>query len=248
MIIVKDDNEIELMRKAGQILARTLKEIESEIKVGISTNSLNDKVEKLILKMGGVPAFKGYRGYNHATCISINEVVVHGIPNERQIFPGDIVSLDVGVVYSGFHADKATTFSVGEIGQDKVKLLKTTKECLDLGINQAKYGNKLGDISYAIQSHAEGNGFKVVRDLFGHGIGRNLHEDPLIPNFGSKGEGIKLRKGMTFAIEPMLNIGTHEVETLNDGWTVVTKDRKWSAHFEDTIVITDGEPEILTKE
>lgn len=247
MIIVKGDKELELMKKAGQIVARTLKEIESELRVGITTQLLNDKVEELIIKLGGVPAFKGYRGYSHATCISVNEVVVHGIPGERQLYPGDIVSLDVGVVYNGFHADKAVTYCMGEIAEDKMKLVKTSLECLKLGIEQAKGGNRLGDISFAIQEHAEKNGFNVVRDLFGHGVGRDLHEDPLIPNFGSKGEGIKLKKGMTFAIEPMLNIGTYEIETLNDGWTVVTKDRKWSAHFEDTILITDDEPVILTK-
>jgi methionyl aminopeptidase len=248
MIIVKDEKELVLMRKAGQIVARTLKEIESEIKVGITTQLLNDKVEKLIIKMGGIPAFKGYRGYNYATCVSVNEVVVHGIPGIRQLFPGDIVSLDVGVIYNGFNADKAVTYGMGELAPDIKKLVDTSRECLKLGINQAREENRLGDISSAIQEYAEKNGFNVVRDLFGHGIGRNLHEDPLIPNFGTKGDGIKLRKGMTFAIEPMLNMGTHEIETLDDGWTVVTKDRKWSAHFEDTIVITENEPEILTRE
>ena len=248
MIIVKDEKELVLMRKAGQIVARTLKEIESEIKVGITTQLLNDKVEKLIIKMGGIPAFKGYRGYNYATCVSVNEVVVHGIPGIRQLFPGDIVSLDVGVIYNGFNADKAVTYGMGELAPDIKKLVDTSRECLKLGINQEREENRLGDISSAIQEYAEKNGFNVVRDLFGHGIGRNLHEDPLIPNFGTKGDGIKLRKGMTFAIEPMLNMGTHEIETLDDGWTVVTKDRKWSAHFEDTIVITENEPEILTRE
>jgi len=248
MIIVKDEKELGLMRKAGQIVARTLKEIEKEIKVGITTQLLNDKVEKLIIDMGGIPAFKGYRGYSHATCISVNEVVVHGIPGVRQLYPGDIISLDVGVIFNGFHADKSITYCMGEVASDIKKLVDTSRECLNLGIAKAREGNRLGDISSVIQDHAEQNGFNVVRDLFGHGIGKNLHEDPLIPNFGVKGDGIRLRKGMTFAIEPMLNIGSYEIETLEDGWTVVTKDRKWSAHFEDTIVITDGEPEILTKE
>ena len=248
MIVVKNELELELMRRAGQILARTLREVESQIKVGITTLALNDIVEKLILKMGGVPAFKGYRGYNHATCISINEEVVHGIPGSRQIFPGDIVSLDVGVAYEGYHADKAITFNIGEVSQDKMKLVQAARECLILGISNTKSGNRLGEISHAIQSRAQEDGFSVVRDLFGHGIGKDLHEDPLIPNFGVKEDGIKLRKGMTFAIEPMLNIGTYEIETLDDEWTVVTKDRKCSAHFEETVLITDGEPEILTKE
>lgn len=214
----------------------------------MTTKQIEQFIENFIIKMGGIPAFKGYRGYPASACISINEQVVHGIPSEKVfIKEGDIVSVDVGVIYDSFYGDAAYTYSVGKISEEAEKLLKVTEEALYKGIAEAIPGYRVGDISNAIQSHVEANGFSVVRAFVGHGIGMSLHEDPQIPNFGSKGVGPKLKKGMTLAIEPMVNAGTHEVKILSDGWTAVTKDGSLSAHFEHTIAITEGEPEILTK-
>lgn len=248
MIIIKNSEEIKKIKKASKIVAKVLDELRSYIKEGITTKTIELFIENLILKMGGIPAFKGYRGYPASVCISINSQVVHGIPSDKvYIESGDIVSIDVGVIFDGFYGDAAYTYGVGEVSEETQRLLKVTEESLYKGIEKAVVGNRIGDISEAIQNHVESNGFSVVRAFVGHGIGRSLHEDPQIPNFGKRGMGPKLKKGMTLAIEPMVNAGTHEVVILSDGWTAVTKDGSLSAHFEHTIVITENEPEILTK-
>ncbi|WP_353684016.1 type I methionyl aminopeptidase [Thermodesulfovibrio sp. 3907-1M] len=248
MIILKSPEELQKMRKSCRIVAAVLCELKNFIKEGLTTKHIEQFIENLIIKMGGTPAFKGYRGYPASACISINEQVVHGIPSEKVfIKEGDIVSVDVGVLCESFYGDAAYTYPVGRISEEAQKLLKVTEEALYKGISEAIPGNRIGDISSAIQAHVESNGFSVVRAFVGHGIGRSLHEDPQIPNFGTKGVGPKLKKGMTLAIEPMVNVGTYEVQILSDGWTAVTKDGSLSAHFEHTIVITEGEPEILTK-
>ncbi len=248
MIIIKNSEEIDKIRKACFIVAKVLEELKGYIKEGISTKDIEKFIENLIIKMGGIPAFKGYRGYPASACISLNDQVVHGIPSEKVfIKDGDVVSVDVGVIKDGFYGDAAYTYGIGGVSEKTKKLLTVTKESLYKGIEKAIAGNRVGDISAAIQKHVESNGFSVVRAFVGHGIGRSLHEDPQIPNFGKEKTGVKLRKGMTLAIEPMVNMGTHEVTILEDGWTAVTKDGSLSAHFEHTIAITDGEPEILTK-
>lgn len=225
-----------------------LKELRTYIKEGLTTKQIEQFVENLIIKMGGIPAFKGYRGYPASVCISINEQVVHGIPSEKVfIKEGDLVSVDVGVLCENFYGDAAYTYPIGRISKEAEKLLKITEEALYKGIAEATEGKRIGDISHAIQMHVENNGFSVVRAFVGHGIGRSLHEEPQIPNFGTKGIGPMLKKGMTLAIEPMVNAGKHDVKILSDGWTAVTKDGSLSAHFEHTIAITEGEPEILTK-
>lgn len=248
MIIVKNSEEIKRIKKACQIVAKALNELKFYIKEGITTKNIELFIENLIFKMGGIPAFKGYRGYPASVCISMNSQVVHGIPSDKvYVKDGDIVSIDVGVIFDGFYGDGAYTYSVGKVPEETLRLLKVTEESLYKGIEKAIVGNRIGDISEAIQNHVESNGFSVVRAFVGHGIGRSLHEDPQIPNFGKRGIGPKLKKGMTLAIEPMVNAGTHEVVILSDGWTAVTKDGSLSAHFEHTIVITENEPEILTK-
>lgn len=213
---------------------------------GVRTIEIDTAVEELIRSHGARPSFKGYNGYPKATCISINDQVVHGIPGKRELQEGDIVGLDVGAFHDGFHGDAARTYAVGDVSEEAQRLMKVTQECLQRGIENARAGNTVGDISAAIQRHAESNGFAVVRQLVGHGIGRSLHEEPQVPNFGIPGRGPKLRVGMVLAIEPMVNEGTHEVYTLDDEWTVVTKDHKKSAHYEHTIVIAEDGPVILT--
>ncbi|GAB5046887.1 type I methionyl aminopeptidase [Thermodesulfovibrio sp. TK110] len=248
MIIIKSPEELQKMRKSCRIVATVLDELKTYIKEGLTTKHIEQFIENLIIKMGGIPAFKGYRGYPASACISINEQVVHGIPSEKVfVKEGDIISVDVGVLCESFYGDAAYTYPVGRISEEAQKLLKITEEALYKGIAEAIPGKRIGDISNAIQMHVESNGFSVVRAFVGHGIGRSLHEEPQIPNFGAKGVGPKLKKGMTLAIEPMVNAGTYEVEILSDGWTAVTKDGSLSAHFEHTIAITEGEPEILTK-
>ncbi|MGB9935174.1 type I methionyl aminopeptidase [Thermodesulfovibrio sp. Kuro-1] len=248
MIILKSPEELKKMRKSCQIVAKVLKELKTYIKEGLTTKQIEQFVENLIIKMGGIPAFKGYRGYPASVCISINEQVVHGIPSEKVfIKEGDLVSVDVGVLCEHFYGDAAYTYPIGKISKEAEKLLKITEEALYKGIAEAMEGKRIGDISHAIQMHVENNGFSVVRAFVGHGIGRSLHEEPQIPNFGTKGIGPMLKKGMTLAIEPMVNAGKHDVKILSDGWTAVTKDGSLSAHFEHTIAITEGEPEILTK-
>lgn len=247
MIIKKNEEEIAVIRRACRIAGEVLEEAGKQLKPGLSTGRLDEFIEAEIRKRGAKPAFKGYRGYKHASCLSVNEEVVHGIPSEDRIIKeGDIVGVDVGSIVEGYYGDVARTFCVGSVDKTSRKLVRTTKECLGLGIKQARAGKNIGDVSFAIESHAKKNGYSVVRDLFGHGVGKALHEDPLVPNFGKPGTGPKLEKGMIFAIEPMLNTGGSAIETLEDGWTVVTKDRGLSAHFEHTILITDGAAEVLS--
>ncbi len=247
MIILKTDKEIAYMRDAGQIVAGALAELKKAVSPDATTGFLDQVAEDYIVKAGAKPAFKGYHGYPGTICASVNEEVVHGIPGLRKLKSGDTVSIDVGAVINGYNGDAAITLPVGKIDAQIQRLLDTTEQSLYAGIAKAMSGNRLTDISHAIQSHAEACGFSVVRDYVGHGIGRSMHEDPQVPNFGIPSRGPQLKPGMTLAIEPMVNIGTYEVETLADGWTVVTRDRKRSAHFEHTIAITPQGPEILTR-
>lgn len=246
MIVLKSPREIELMRRAGEITALALEEIEKHVKPGITTIELDKIAEELILSHDATPAFKGYRGFPASICASINEEVVHGIPGLRRLQDGDIISIDIGAVFQGYYGDAARTFPVGQVSDDALKLIEVTKQSFFEGIAFAKQGYRLSDISHAIQSYVEGHNYSVVRDYVGHGIGQNIHEDPQIPNFGPPGKGPRLRAGMTLAIEPMVNLGEFEVYTLKNNWTVVTKDGSLSAHYENTVAITDGEPEILT--
>ena len=246
MIIIKNDNEVSLMRKAGKIVGETLLLLENEIKPGITTAELDKIAEEFITKHGAKPSFKGLYGFPSSLCISVNEQVIHGIPGEYMLKDGDIVSIDCGACIDGFHGDAARTFPVGNISSDAQKLIDITKESFFKGIEYAKVGNKLGDVSHEIQSYVEAAGFSVVRDFVGHGIGANVHEDPNVPNFGKAGIGPDLVKGMVLAIEPMVNIGNHKVKTLRNGWTVVTRDSSLSAHYENTVAILPDGPEILT--
>jgi len=246
MIILKSKEEIELLRKSNQIVVHILKGLRKIIKPGITTLELDSYAEEQIRKKGAIPAFKGYRGFPASLCVSVNEQLVHGIPDSRRLKEGDIVSLDLGVVRSGFYGDAAITVPVGKISQEATRLLDVTQNALYKGIEQAKAGCRLHDISHAIQSWVEGNGFSVVRDFVGHGIGRNLHEEPQIPNFGLSNRGVQLKAGMVLALEPMVNVGTWRVKVQPDGWTVVTVDGSLCAHFEHTIAITEDGPDILT--
>jgi len=246
VISIKSKEEIELMRKAGKIVSRTLDDIKDFIKPGITTKELDRRAEKRIKKEGGVPAFKGYKGFPGNICTSINDVVVHGIPKNEVVKNGDIISIDVGVGYEGYYADSARTFKVGNTGKAAQDLLEVTRKSLFTGIDEARAGRRLSNISHAIQELVESHGYSVVRALVGHGIGSKIHEDPEVPNYGESKKGILLKPGMALAIEPMVNEGTYEVEVLKDGWAVVTKDGKLSAHFEHTVLITEGEPEIIT--
>lgn len=246
MIIIKSKREIEELRRSNAIVAEVFEKLKKVIVPGIQTKELDQIAEDIIRSRGALPAFKGYRGFPATLCISINEEVVHGIPGSRRIKEGDIVSIDVGVNMNGYFGDGAITIAVGEIDDVGKKLIEVTEKALYIGIEKARPGNRLFDISYAIQSWVESNGFSVVRDFVGHGIGKDLHEEPQIPNFGSPNQGPRLEKGMVFALEPMVNEGTYMVKILSDGWTVVTADGKRSAHFEHSIAITDGEAEILS--
>lgn len=247
MIILKSDRELAYMRDAGKIVAETLTEVEKAVKPGVSTLELDRIAEEYIKGRGAIPTFKGYNGFPGNICASINEQVVHGIPGLKKLKNGDNVSIDIGAVINGYNGDAAVTVAVGDVDASVQKLLEVTEQSLYKGIEKAMAGSRLGDISHAVQAHAEAYGYGVVRDYVGHGIGRKMHEDPQVPNYGQPGRGPRLKSGMTLAIEPMINLGTHEVKTLDDGWTVVTKDGKPSAHFEHTIAITDDKPEILTK-
>lgn len=247
MIIIKSDQEIELMRISGKVTGTILKELEDFIKPGISTDDINTFVESNIRKAGMIPTFLGYGGFPASACVSINEEVVHGIPDKKRILQeGDIVSVDVGSTYKGYVSDAARTYPVGSVSETAAKLMEATKASFFAGIEYCKVGFRLSDISHAIQESAEGEGFSVIRDFVGHGVGQNMHEDPQIPNFGRPGRGPRLASGMVFAIEPMICEGTFDVQTLSNDWTVVTLDGKLSAHYENTVVITDGEPELLT--
>ncbi len=247
MIILKSEREIDIMREADRIVAETHQYLSEIIEAGISTAELDKLADEFIRSRGAVPSFKGYRGYPASVCISINDEVVHGIPSKNRFLEnGDIVSIDIGTFYEGFNGDAAKTFAVGDITKEAEKLLKVTEESLLKGIEKAIVGNRLFDISHAVQKHVESNNFSVVRDYVGHGIGRDMHEDPQIPNFGPAGRGPKLKAGMVLAIEPMVNVGSYEVETLADDWTVVTKDGSFSAHFEHSIALTEEGPRILS--
>lgn len=246
-IYIKSLKEIEGIRTSGHIVAKTLDYIKDYLQPDITLSEIERLCAEFITKHSAIPAFKGYHGFPAYVCISVNEEVVHGIPNGRKIKPGDLVKIDVGVLKDGFYADGARTFVIGSIGTNLQKLVAVTEKSLYLGIDQARPDNRLGDISSTIQNYVEASGFSIVRELSGHGVGIELHEEPMIPNFGEPAKGIVLKKGMTLAIEPMVNLGKHQVETLANKWTVITKDRLASAHFEHTILITDNEPEILTR-
>ena len=246
-VTIKSAREIELMREAGRILAKVHEELGKAIQPGMSTLDIDCLGEKLIRGFGCVPSFKNYNGYPASICVSVNNEVVHGIPNKHHIIQeGDIVSLDAGVIYKGYHSDAARTHAVGQISPEAQKLIDVTRQSFFEGIKFAKAGNHLYDISAAIQKYAESFGFGVVRDLVGHGIGTDMHEEPEIPNFAQKRKGIKLAAGMTLAIEPMITAGRYDVAWMDDGWTVVTEDGSLASHYENTILITDGEPEILS--
>jgi methionyl aminopeptidase len=246
MIYIKSKNEIDLMRTAGKVIANLFEVLERAIKPGVTTLELDRIAEEFIIKNGCKPAFKGLYGFPASICTSINEEVVHGIPSLRKLKEGDIISIDLGATYKGYNADAARTFLVGEISEEAQKLIEVTKNSFFEGIKYAKEGNRLSDISHAIQTYVESYGFSVVREYVGHGIGIKMHEDPQVPNFGPPGRGPRLKKGMCLAIEPMVNTGHYIVKTLENNWTVVTADGGLSAHYENTIVITEGEPEILT--
>ena len=246
-VTIKSPREIELMREAGRILAKTHEELAKNLRPGMSTWDIDHMGEKIIRSYGCIPSFKKYNGYPASICVSVNDEVVHGIPHKEHFLDeGDIVSLDAGVIYKGYHSDAARTYGIGEIDDDAKKLIEVTRQSFFEGIKFAKAGNHLNDISAAIQKYAESFGFGVVRDLVGHGIGSHLHEDPEIPNFARKRKGILLQPGMTLAIEPMITEGSYEVVWLDDDWTVMTEDGGWAAHYENTILITEGEPEILS--
>lgn len=246
MIIIKNHDEIAIMKKAGRIVGETLLLLEEEVKTGMTTADLDRIAEEFITKHGAKPSFKGLYGFPSSLCISVNEQVIHGFPGEYVLKEGDIVSVDCGAFFDGFHGDAARTFPVGNISADAQNLIDITRESFFEGIKFAREGNKLTDISHEIQSYVEAAGFSVVRDFVGHGIGRKVHEDPNVPNFGKSGKGPKLIEGMVLAIEPMVNAGTHKVKTLKNGWTVVTADSSLSAHYENTVAILSDGPEILT--
>ena len=246
MIIIKTEKEIDLMRQAGKIVAETLLLVEKKVKPGVTTAELDRIAEEFITKHGAKPSFKGLYGFPASLCISVNDQVVHGIPGDYVLKEGDIISVDCGAEINGFHGDAARTFAVGEISEDARKLIEVTEESFFKGLEVAIAGNKLTDISHNIQKHIEANGFSVVRDFVGHGIGKAVHEDPEVPNFGRPGRGPKLVAGMALAIEPMVNMGTYRVKTAGDDWTVVTADKSLSAHYENTVVILPDGPEILT--
>lgn len=247
MIIVKSPADIEKMSKACKLSAQVLQYAGEQVNAGMSTYELDKLIYDYIIKHGGKPNFLNYGGFKGSACISLNDEVIHGLPDKKKIIRnGDIVSIDVGVDINGWQGDNAYTFAVGQVSPSAEKLLRVTKECLSLGIAAARPGNRIGDIGNAVQTHAEQNGFSVVREYIGHGIGKDLHEDPEVPNYGAKGRGPRLMPGMTIAIEPMINEGTCSVKVLPDGWTVKTKDGLLSAHFENTIAITQNGPVILT--
>ncbi len=247
MIICKTERELEIMRQAGRIVALTHEELKKHIKPGISTKELDSIAEKFIRSHDAIPSFKGYNGFTGSICASVNEELVHGIPGKRVLKEGDIISIDIGAEYNGYHGDSAWTYAVGKITEEDQKLLDVTEASLYKGIEEAKPGERLSNISHAIQTYVEANGFSIVREYVGHGVGKSLHEDPQIPNYGPPGKGPRLKPGMVLAIEPMVNAGKRYVRTLSDNWTVVTTDGKNCAHFEHTVAITETGYEILTK-
>lgn len=248
MIVLKTSRELAIMREAGRISAMALKVAGEAVEPGVSTWEIDRVARKYIESQGAVPSFLGYGGFPASACISVNNVVIHGIPSKRQIVKaGDIVSIDIGAIYEGFNGDNAYTFACGDISAEAQRLLDATRESLYEGIKQAKAGNRLGDIGSTVQRYVEARGYSVVRDFVGHGVGAKLHEDPSVPNYGTPGRGVRLLPGMTIAIEPMVNQGGYEVQVQKDGWTTVTRDGKLSAHFEHTVAITPDGPVILTK-
>ena len=246
MVILRTPAEIEQMRRAGSLVGQVLERLREHVAPGVSTRELDAIAENMIRSRGGVPSFKGYRGYPASICASVNNEIIHGIPGDRMLVDGDIISIDCGAMLGGYHGDAAMTFPVGDVSAEAEKLMTVTREALNAGIAMARLKMRLGDIGNAIQRHVEANGFSVVRDFVGHGIGRHMHEDPQIPNFGPAGMGMRLRTGMVQAIEPMVNAGVHEVVVMDDGWTACTRDGSLSAHFEHTVAITDDGPEVLT--
>ncbi|MEC8617258.1 MAG: type I methionyl aminopeptidase [Bacteroidota bacterium] len=247
MIFYKTGEEIERIRKSSLLVGKTLAEVAKKIKPGVSTLELDKLAEEFIRDHGAEPGFLGYGGFPNSLCTSVNEAVVHGIPNKKPLENGDIVSIDCGVLLDEFYGDSAYTFEVGEVSTEVKKLLEVTKRCLELAVQQTVSGNRIGDIGYAVQHHAEKNGYGVVRELVGHGLGRGLHEKPEVPNYGRKGKGHKLKPGIVLAIEPMINLGRKEVTQLADGWTIITKDKLPSAHFEhDVAIMTNGKTEVLS--
>lgn len=247
MIFLKSKEEIDIMRRAGVIVAEVLLKLKECLKPGITTLELDRVAQRHILEAGAIPTFVGYQGFPKALCVSVNEEVVHGIPGEKTLCEGDIVGIDCGVTLDGYVADHAMTFPVGVVSEEKARLIAVTRQALDVGIVQFQLGNRIGDIGAAIKALADEHGYGVVRDFVGHGVGRKMHEEPQVPNFGTPGTGPRIKIGMVIAIEPMFNLGTHRVRVLNDGWTVVTQDGKPSAHFEHTIALTESGPEVLTR-
>jgi methionyl aminopeptidase len=246
MIIAKSKKEIEKMRAAGQLVGQVLRELRSLVEPGITTIEVDEAAERMIREAGALPTFKGYHGFPYSICASVNEQVVHGFPSRYELKSGDIFSIDVGVTLEGFVGDTAATVPVGEVDPKLTHLIKVTEECLERAIEQCRAGLHLGDIGWAVQEYAEGHGYSVVREYVGHGIGRKMHEDPQIPNYGKPGKGPKIRTGYVFAVEPMINLGNRETKVLADGWTVVTLDGRPSAHAEHTIAITEDGPDVLT--
>jgi methionyl aminopeptidase len=247
MIIGKSKKEIEKMRAAGQLTGLVLQELRKLAQPGVPTIEIDRAAEKMIRDAGGLPTFKGYHGFPYSICASVNEQVVHGFPSDYKLKDGDVFSIDCGVTLEGFVGDTATTVPIGNVSDDWLALVRVTEECLELAIEQCRPGRHLGDIGAAVQQHAEARGYSIVREYVGHGIGRRMHEDPQIPNYGKPGQGPKIRAGYVFAVEPMVNLGTHHTKVLADGWTVVTLDGKPSAHAEHTIAITEEGPEVLTR-
>jgi len=246
MIFYKTEEEIQIIRESADILGRAHGEVAKNVRPGVKTKDLDKIAEEFIKDHGATASFRGYNGFPATLCISTNEVVVHGFPSEYELKDGDIISIDCGVYYKGFHSDSAYTYPVGDVSQETLSLLKATKESLYVGIEEAKFGNRIGDLAYAIQKYVEDRGYTVVRELVGHGLGRSLHESPEVPNYGKRGRGPKLQEGLVIAIEPMVNLGTRNVVQESDGWTIRTKDRKPSAHFEHTVAIFKDRTEILT--
>ena len=246
MVILKNPDEIEKARASNRIVAEVLNVLREKVKPGVTTRELDKVAEDITRKRGAKPAFKGYRGYPYSLCTSVNEEVVHGMPSNRVLMEGDLIGLDFGVFFDGFCGDSAITLPVGRVSEEAERLMRVTEQSLYAAIRQAKDGNRLGDISAAVQETAESAGYSVVRDFVGHGIGKDMHEEPQIPNYGKKGRGMELKRGMILAIEPMVNAGKYKVKVLSDGWTVITADGSLSAHFEHSVAITDNGPEILS--
>ena len=246
MIILKTRREIEIMKKAGRLVAQSHELVRKNIKPGVTTKELDRLVEDFLRSNNAIPTFKGYNGFPFSICASVNEEVVHGFPSERKLMAGDIISVDIGATFEGYVGDSAKTFIVGDVDEEKKHLVEATKQCFYEGIKFAKVSYRLSDISHAIQQYAESQGLSVVRDYVGHGVGKKMHESPQVPNFGKPNKGPRLQEGMVLAIEPMINTGVYNVKVLENGWTVVTVDGKPSAHYEHTVAITDGEPELLT--